>query len=510
MSERRELGEFFANPMVRHSMELAFTLWGVNMGFIDRDLTVQFPAAAPESVASLFRALLASRKYRKDIETHLAPMFVSSPDWTGPRWFNPVPGVRLLVVPVGMRTGAGVLLCVPFVYEEESEQADHDALLAVERSVRPETTGGPEVIPALGAALRRKLQTHLSTLSREVDVLFGKQLRRSGDRKSAPDDIRGLVGDSPAVNELRQRVRTLAVEDFPVFIVGEVGSGKQTAARAMHGLGGRRNQPFAVVNCQSMPYSDLTHLVLGRTWRFGEPTDVEKAAAGGTVLFEGIEFLPSLLQYVFVRLCDGRVEGGLTPPRVLATSSLSLDALEKLGALRPEVLSFLRGEVLSIPPLRRRKEDVPSLVADMLIQLRGQYPDFPSEVNRDVLRLLQNHEWPGNLWELKGEVRSMATAARGRREVGMQDVSRRLAATSRSATPADSAAPVKSDREVSLPDALEALERTMLMDALNATRWNRSRTARLLGVSRRNLIRKIERYQLDRRKPPVAKDKPQP
>ncbi len=507
MTERRELGEFFANPLVRHSMELAFTLWGVTVGFIDRELNCVFPAAAPESVAALSRALLASRKYRRDVEAHLQPMFVSSPDWTGPRWFNPVPGVRQLVVPVGMRTGAGVLMCVPFVYDEETEEADHQALLAVERSVRPETTGGPEVIPSLGAPLRRKLQTHLSTLSREVDVLFGKQLRRSGDRKSTADDVRGLVGDSAVVNDLRQRVRSLAVEDFPVFIVGELGSGRQTAARAMHGLGGRRNQPFAVVNCHSTPYSDLANLVLGRSWRFGEPTDLEKAAAGGTVYFDGVEALPSLLQYVFVRLCDGRGEGGLAPPRVLAGSALPVEALEKMGTLRPEVLSFLRGEVLSIPPLRRRKEDVPSLVADMLLQLRGQFPDFPSDVNRDVLRLLQSHDWPGNLWELKGEVRAMATSARGRREVGMQDVARRLAAAPRGgAAPAEGASP-RAERAVSLPDALEALERTMLLDALGATRWNRSRTAKLLGVSRRNLIRKIERYQLDRRKTQAAREK---
>jgi len=505
MSERRDLGELFANPMVRHSMELAFTLWGVTICFVDRDLSALFPAAAPESVAALFRALLVSRKYRKDVETYLQPMFVSSPDWSGPRWLSPVPGVHQLVVPVGMRTGAGVLMCVPFVYDEENEAREHDGLVALERSIRPEVTGGPEVIPSLSSAMRRKLQTHLSTLSREVDVLFSKQLRRAGDRKTSADDIRGLVGESAAVNELRQRVKALAAEDFPVFITGEVGVGRQTAARAMHGLGGRRNQPFVVVNCQSVPYSDLSVMILGRSWRYGEPTDLERAASGGTVLFEGIEFLPSLLQYVFVRLSEGRAEGGLPAPRVLASSAHSFDALEKLGTLRPEVLSFLRGEVLAIPPLRRRKEDVPVLVADMLMQLRGQFADFPSEVSRDVLRLLQNYDWPGNLWELKGELRAMATNARGRREVGMQDVGRRLAGTSRAAA-GGHGAPPSVDRAVSLPDALEALERTMLMDALNATRWNRSRTAKVLGVSRRNLIRKIERYQLDRRKTQAARE----
>jgi len=398
-----------------------------------------------------------------------------------------------------------VLMCVSFAYDEETEQGDHDALQAVERSVRPETTGGPEVIPGLGGVMRRKLQTHLSTLSRELDVLFSKQLRRAGDRKTAADDIRGMVGESVAMAELRQRVKSLAVEDFPVFILGEMGAGRRTAAQAIHALGGRRNQPFVVVNCQSAPYADLTALVLGRSWRFGEPTDLEKAAAGGTVLFEGIEFLPSLLQYVFVRLCDGRTDGTLAAPRVLADSAHSLDGLERLGTLRPEVLSFLKGEVLSVPPVRRRKEDLPALVADMLLQLRGQFADFPTEISRDVLRLLQNYDWPGNLWELQGEVRAMATSARGRREIGMQDVGRRLAATVRGVSSSGDA-PQRADRTVSLPDALEALERTMLMDALSATRWNRSRTAKLLGVSRRNLIRKIERYQLDRRKTQQAKE----
>lgn len=87
----------------------------------------------------------------------------------------------------------------------------------------------------------------------------------------------------------------------------------------------------------------------------------------------------------------------------------------------------------------------------------------------------------------------------------MQDVGRRLAGRS-CGTAGGHGAPPSADRAVSLPDALEALERTMLMDALNATRWNRSRTAKVLGVSRRNLIRKIERYQLDRRKTQAARE----
>jgi len=214
-----------------------------------------------------------------------------------------------------------------------------------------------------------------------------------------------------------------------------------------------------------------------------------------TVLILELAGLPPKLQHLLLGYCDDREGTNPVSFRVVATSTYSPEAMDNLGSVSSELLYLLKANLLYIPSLRRRKEDILPLAADMLLRYRAQVPDCPSGFSRDVVKVLQSHEWPGNLWELKGEVWQMATAARGRQEVSIQDVARQVLVRTRS-----KAAERDTERQLTLPEAVENLEKSMLLEALRTTRWNRSHTARMLGISRRNLIRKITRYQLDRRK----------
>jgi len=477
-------------------MELASTLWGVTVCVVDSDLNAYFPVVTSQSMVELFSGLLSHKKLRKEFELHFSPLFVSSPDWTGPRWYVPADGIRQLVTPIGTASGATYLLCVPFVFHDKSEEADHKALSAIEASLRnPLVKGCSDFVPVLPSLERRRLQTHMSTLGREMDMLLSRVTRRVGDVPRKTGSYPGLVGTSPALEELKRRLKVLAGDDSPLLIWGEVGSGKRTIGRTLHTLGSRKKYPLIVVDCQATPYSELVASLLGRKWRYGETTELEKLVGSGTVVFHEVSMLPPLLQQFVLQYCDGWDTTGRQGLRIVATSSRSPEALEKLDSLRPELLALLRANTLYVPPVRKRKEDVPAVAADMLMRFRSLASDYPHEFADDVVRMLQAYDWPGNLWELKGEIRHMATNARGRREITSQDLSRRI--VSHSGTKLDEAEP---ERRVTLPEAVENLERRMLLEALSATRWNRSRTAKLLGVSRRNLIRKIDRYQLDRRK----------
>lgn len=511
MSDTRDFGELFANALVRHSMELAATLWGVTSCIVSQDLTAHFPVIAPEPLKELFRSLLGRDSLREDLETHFAPLFVSSPDWTGPRWFQPSEGVRMLVTPVGAASGFTFLLCVPFVHHEESEEEDRTALLKLIRSFKLSSLeSGVEFVPVLSFLMRRRVQTHMSTLGREMDLLLSRKTRRSGDSQRQIPTQSGLIGNSSSVSELKRRLKALASEDAPLLLQGELGSGRRTAARALHSMSGRKAQPVVVIDCQATPPAQLVSNVLGAAWRPDDATLLDKIAANGTVICHEISFVPPLLQQFLLSYCDEWDAGGLRPFRVVATSTYSIAALENLGTLRGELLALLRGNLVSLPALRHRKDDLAELANDMLMRLRSRDPDAPYEIRKEVFKTLQLYDWPGNLWELKGEVRHMAASAKGRREIGVQDVSPRIVTSVTHTIPAA----VRQDPDLTLPQAVENLERSLLMETLSQTKWNKSQTAKVLGISRRNLIRKIGRYRLDRRKygrdgKEIAEDSPE-
>ena len=120
MSTAIEFGEVFANPLVRHSMELASSVWGATVCVIDKDLTAHFPTTAPRLLRGLLEALLRHPPHREELVQTYSPLLVFSPDWTGPRWYEPFPGVRQLLAPAGAGCARPFLLCIPFVHQAET------------------------------------------------------------------------------------------------------------------------------------------------------------------------------------------------------------------------------------------------------------------------------------------------------------------------------------------------------------------------------------------------------
>jgi len=502
MSEGRDYSDLFASGLVRHSLELASTLWGVSVCLVTRDLSAVFPVTAPGPVVALTNALLEHKLIRKEFELQLQPLLLGAPDWSGPRWFQPCDGVRCLVTATGGTSGTTFLVCVPLVHNEENEEAERTRLSALLRTLKnAEAKSAVDFVPVLSMANRRKLQTHMSTLAREMDLLLARKTRRATDTPvrtpALPASSSGIIGESAAAEEIRRKLKALATQDAALLIWGEVGSGRRTAAKALHQISARRSHPMVLIECQSTPAAQILSMYLGDKWRLGMQTELEKMAMGGTVVLHEATFLPPLMQQYLLHYCDTWFGRSAPPFRVIATTSLPIQSLDASGTLRAELAALLRGNAMRLPPLRERKQDVPLLVQDMLRQLRGQEQDLPVEIRRDVLKALQSCEWLGNLWELKGEVRQMAAAARGRTEVTLQEVSARLLGNLKRP---EASSPDRPERALSLPEAIENLERSVLSETLMATKWNRSKTAKILGISRRNLIRKISHYALDRRK----------
>jgi transcriptional regulator with PAS, ATPase and Fis domain len=177
--------------------------------------------------------------------------------------------------------------------------------------------------------------------------------------------------------------------------------------------------------------------------------------------------------------------------RVIAATNRDLKAMVREGSFREDLYYRLNVINLVVPSLRERREDIPALADHFFARTVRRMNIRPKGLAAETLRRLVAHDWPGNVRELENEVERLVVLAGDGAEVGPELLSPKLRGLALSA---------EADPNAELPDALEALERKMLLDGLKKANWNKTRAAAELGISRRNLIRKVERYQLDKQR----------
>ncbi len=297
-----------------------------------------------------------------------------------------------------------------------------------------------------------------------------------------------LVGDSPALRRIRSTIESLATLPTTVLITGESGTGKEVVADALHAAGRRR--PLLKVNCSALSEELLERELFGcvegafpgavrdRPGRF-------ELAHGGTLFVDEIADMPPRLQLRFLRVLETMQleRTGDSHPipvdvRVLAATARDLDRQVARGLLREDLSLRLKTFEIHIPPLRERPEDVPPLVHHLLRQLGDRMGKTITAVSDDVLDLFLHHSWPGNVRELEHVLEHAFVVVRGG-----------------TITPDD----LPEDfRRSAGPRALAAAgtpagERAALEEALRQTGDNKSEAARLLGISRRTLYRRLER-----------------
>ncbi len=324
-------------------------------------------------------------------------------------------------------------------------------------------------------------QTHLPTVAQSM----------------AAGDFHDLIGRAPAMADLYHFIDRIAASDATsILIQGENGTGKELVARAIHTRSPRRHQPFVATNCSAFNDNLLDSELFGhRRGAFtGASTDkpglFELADRGTFFLDEIGDMSPSLQAKVLRLLQDGTyyrvgdTEERHADVRVLAATHRDLAAMVSAGEFREDLYYRINVISLVVPPLRERRDDVPLLVERFLRQrCRGQVPELsPSCVQR-----LTEYPWPGNVRELENEVERLVVLAGGESPISAELLSARIRA----------AAARPPENPESLPEAVEALERAMIAAALHKHRGNKSRAAQALQVSRRNLIRLVQKYGLD-------------
>ncbi len=324
-----------------------------------------------------------------------------------------------------------------------------------------------------------------------------------------------FVSASPITHKLRAQAKLVADTDIPALIVGESGSGKETVARLIHKLSVRSGFPFLKVDCANMP-ADLLDTELFGVKQGDNPANSNgklKRANKGTLLLHEITEMPLALQ---CRLMDalnnntvtGRKEPGDTfvDVRVLATSSADVDRAVAEGKLREDLYCRLTAFTIQVPPVRQRRSEITILLQHSMHQLAKHY-GLPARIfSPRLLGACQAHAWPGNLSELESFVKRYLLA--GDENLSFESTEPRANGVSSNQLSASwvgvsrAAGPDTDDMRV--PTSLKLLvhrvtweaERNAIWTALKQTQWNRKAAARLLQVSYRTMLYKIDRYHL--------------
>lgn len=330
-----------------------------------------------------------------------------------------------------------------------------------------------------------------SAADREVEhLLAGLPQEWSG--------MRELVGNSSAMEEVRRQIRRLGPSEATVLITGESGTGKELVARALHQASSRQGRPFIAVNCASIPRELLESDLFGHergafTGAFRRKIGRLEVAEGGTILLDEIGELPIELQPKLLRVLEertftrvGGVEEIPLSIRFLAATNRALAERVREQTFREDLYYRLSAVRLVVPPLREHLEDLPVLAETLLQRVALRHQQEVKGLASEAAQVLAGYSWPGNVRELANVLEQALLLCEGA-QIGQEDLAPLLKERGGSAVPG----------EISANLPLEQIEAEHIRRVLEATHWHKTEAARILGIGRDTLYRKMGRYGLE-------------
>jgi transcriptional regulator of acetoin/glycerol metabolism len=335
-----------------------------------------------------------------------------------------------------------------------------------------------------------------------VTLRSGKKIRKlvqSQVGANATLTLDDIPGDSPQLHRIRSFVSSAAGAQASILIRGEVGTGKNALASAIHNAAFRKDGPFVVFSCSSIPNELVISELLGHEEgdenrpRSGRPSKFE-LADGGTLFFQDVDVLPLEAQSVLLNALElgviqrlGSQRAVEINTRVIASTSASMEALIAQGAFRPDLYYRLSTFTVTLPPLRERPRDIPLVVNRILTRFEKQL-GYQVVLAPEVMDVFKKYPWPGNIREVEAVLGRAAIQGTGPGLIDLADIPanvRRMEAVPQSVRPL---------LQVSSLDEME--HETILLTA-QMQRGNVSRMAHALGVSRTTLWRKLKLYGID-------------
>ena len=309
-------------------------------------------------------------------------------------------------------------------------------------------------------------------------------------------------------------MRKIAPYDISVLVQGESGSGKEMIARALHYQSGRADRAFVVENCGALPDQLLEAELFGYkrgafTGAYEDRVGLFQQADGGTIFLDEIGETSPAFQVKLLRVLqegEFRPLGGARPVsvnvRVLAATNRDLEAEVRAGRFRQDLYYRLATMTLQVPALRERPMDIPLLAASLLAAAQHQLGKTLDGFSREALACIAAYRWPGNVRELRNEIVRMLALCDGP-QIGAELLSPRIlqspiGQSAGSEDGQEEALFFLNGTEGTLKERLEQLEMRVLKETLIRHRWNKSKAAQELGLSRVGLRLKLTRYGLEK------------
>lgn len=331
--------------------------------------------------------------------------------------------------------------------------------------------------------------------------------------RTRPAETGEFIGTAPAIQTLRQQIAKLARSQAPVHIHGESGSGKEVVARLIHNNGARASGPFIAVNCGAIPpelmESELFgHLKGSFTGANADKPGLFQSAAGGTLFLDEVADLPLPMQVKLLRAIQekavrpvGASEEVRTDIRLLSATHKDLAKEVEAGRFRQDLYYRINVIGVLVPSLRERLEDLPALTSAILKRITTG-DGKSAQLDPSALRALQNYTFPGNVRELENMLERALALSDGE-NITAEDLQ---FPANRAAPPIDPSASIERSKPQSrsvkeaygdLEGYLENLEREIISAALEECRWNKTATAKLLGITFRSLRYRQKKLGLD-------------
>ncbi|KAE9641114.1 sigma-54 dependent transcriptional regulator [Pseudomonas sp. PB106] len=344
-------------------------------------------------------------------------------------------------------------------------------------------------------------------LTKPVDLTRLRELVGTALRMPAADGVctsidRRLLGDSAPMRNLRKQIDKLARSQAPVYISGESGSGKELVARLIHEQGPRAGQPFVPVNCGAIPSELMESEFFGHrkgsfTGAVEDKPGLFQAANGGTLFLDEVADLPLSMQVKLLRAIQekavrsvGGQQESVVDVRILCATHKDLDAEVAAERFRQDLYYRLNVIELRVPSLRERRDDIEVLAAHMLKRLAKDTAQPVARLHQQALEALKNYRFPGNVRELENVLERAHTLCENRTiEAGDLRLSEGNCA-------ADGGIADLTQID-NLEDYLENVERKLILQALEETRWNRTAAAQRLSLSFRSMRYRLKKLGLD-------------
>ncbi len=389
-------------------------------------------------------------------------------------------GLRsLLVAPMTLREQL-----IGFVYLDYRKR---DATFSLEDARFVEALAAQAATAIDNVRLRADLEEELETLRWEVDSRFS---------------FANIIGQSAKMQELFSLLQKVAATSVTVLIEGESGTGKELVARAVHYNSSRKHARFVPQNCAALPEQLLESELFGHvrgafTGALKEKAGLFESADRGTFFLDEIADMPQALQVKLLRVLQegeirrvGATDCTKVDVRIVAATNKLLDKEVKAGRFREDLFYRLNVVRIRMPALRERRDDIPLLAQHFLDLFSDECDKDISGFTDHAMDVLVNYDWPGNVRELENEIQRAVALSKPRVPISAQSLSERFRSVEVTVKPP------RPGVQLSLKDMVEGVESRVILQMLDQHKWNKSRTAEALGLSRQGLLKKIARLKL--------------